>query len=57
MDEPMSEDDYPDDEIKSFKPFELEGDLISQNYIRREEDNFFKPLNTQIESVNNEKKQ
>jgi len=51
--EPLSEDDYPDDRIVSFPPFELEGDKISLNYIKEENQNFFRPLNVQIESSKN----
>jgi hypothetical protein len=53
--EPLSEDDYPDDRIVSFQPFELEGDKISLNYIRQEGQDFFRPLNVQIENSENVK--
>jgi hypothetical protein len=49
--EPLSEDDYSDDQIVSFKPFELEGDKISFNCIREEGKAFFRPLNVQLEST------
>jgi len=51
--EPLSEDDYPDDRIVSSAPFELEGDNISLNYIKEENQDFFRPLNVQIESSEN----
>ena len=35
MTEPLSEDDYPEDEIVSFPHFELEGDKVSLNYINK----------------------
>jgi hypothetical protein len=52
MEEPMSEDDCPDDRIVSFLPFELEGDSISLNFIREERrgDGLFRPLNVQLEN-------
>ena len=49
--EPLSEDDYPDDEVVSLPPFELEGEKISINYIREEGQDFLKPMNTQIEDA------
>ena len=52
--EPLSEDDYPDDRVVSFPPFELKGDRISLNYIKEERHDFFRPLNFQIESSENE---
>jgi len=51
--EPLSEDDYPDDVVVSFPPFELEGDKISLNYIKEESRNLFRPLNTQIDESKN----
>jgi len=48
--EPLSEDDYPDDRIVSFQPIEMEGIKRSFNFIRQEGQDFFKPLNVQIES-------
>jgi len=53
--EPLSEDDYPDDRIVSFQPFELEGDKISYNYIKQEGRDLFRPLNVQIEDSKNNK--
>ena len=56
MKEPLSEDDYPDDvRIVSFKPFELGKDKISLNYIKEENKELFRPLNTQIECFENDK--
>ena len=52
--EPLSEDDYPDDRIVSFQPFELEGEKISYNYIKQEGRDLFRPLNVQIEDSNKE---
>jgi len=51
--EPLSEDDYLDDVVVSFPPFELEGDKVSLNYIREEGKDFFRPLNTQIDESKN----
>jgi hypothetical protein len=49
MAEPLSEDDCPEDvRIVSF-PFEQRGEKISRNYIREEGQDFFRPLNVQIE--------
>jgi len=50
MKEPMSEDDYPDDRIVSFQPIESEGEKRTFNYIKEENQDFFRPLNVQIES-------
>ena len=51
--DPLSEDDYPNDRVVSFLPFELEGDKISLNFIKEESQEFFRPLNVQIESSEN----
>jgi len=51
MSEPMSEDDSPDDRIVSFVPFTQGEEKISINYIKKECDKFFKPLNTQIDKI------
>jgi hypothetical protein len=51
--EPLSEDDCPNDRVVSFLPFELEGDKISLNFIKEEGQEFFRPLNVQIESSEN----
>ena len=53
MKEPLSEDDYPDDEfVTYFPPIELEeGEKISINYIRKEGQEFFKPINVQIKKA------
>ena len=49
--EPMSEDDYPKGiRVISFKPFELEGDNVSLNYIKEEKRKLFRPLNAQIDN-------
>ena len=53
MKEPLSEDDYPDDRIVSFQPFEFEGGKRSFNYIREEGQELFRPLNVQIERSEN----
>lgn len=53
MEEPLSEDDYPDDRIVSFQPIESEGVKMSFNYIREEKQDFFRPLNVQVESSEN----
>jgi len=53
MKEPLSEDDYPDDSIVSSQPFDFEGGKRSFNYIREENQDFFRPLNVQIESSEN----
>jgi hypothetical protein len=48
--EPLSEDDCPEDvRVVPFPPFEQAGDKISLNYIKDEGQEFFRPLNTQIE--------
>jgi hypothetical protein len=48
--EPLSEDDCLEDvRIVSFKPFELENEKISLNYIKEENKDFFRPLNTQLD--------
>jgi len=54
MSEPMSEDDYPDDRIVSFKPIGQGKDKRSFNYIKEEGKYFFKPFNIQIESSNDD---
>ena len=54
MSEPMSEDDYPDDRIVSFKPIGQGKDKRSFNYIKEDGKDFFKLLNIQIESSNND---
>jgi hypothetical protein len=49
--EPLSEDDCPQDvRIVSTKPFGLEGEEITLNYIKEKEEDDFRPLNTQIET-------
>jgi len=53
MEEPLSEDDYPDDRIVSFQPIDSEGIKRSFNYIREEGQDFFRPLNIQIENSEN----
>jgi hypothetical protein len=53
--EPLSEDDYPDDRIVSFQPIEMDGEKISFNYIKEEGQDFFRPLNVQIENSENNK--
>jgi hypothetical protein len=53
--EPLSEGDYPDDRIVSFLPFETEGIKRSFNYIKEEGQDFFRPLNVQIENSENVK--
>jgi hypothetical protein len=48
--EPLNEDDCPEDvRVVSFSPFEQEGEKISLNYIKEEDQEFFRPLNIQIE--------
>jgi hypothetical protein len=56
MKEPLSEDDYPDDRIVSSPPFKCEGRKRSFNFIKEENQDFFRPLNVQIESSENEDK-
>ena len=53
MEEPLSEDDYPDDRIVSFQPIEIKGIKRSFNYIKEENQDFFRPLNVQIENSEN----
>jgi hypothetical protein len=56
MKEPLSEDDYPDDRIVSSPPFKCEGGKRSFNFIKEENQDFFRPLNVQIESSENKYK-
>jgi len=53
MKEPLSEDDYPDDRVVSFPPFEAEGEKRAFNFIKEEGQDFFRPLNVQIENSEN----
>ena len=47
--EPMSEDDYPEDiRIVSTQPFKIGNVNVSLNYIRKDDQSDFKPLNAQI---------
>jgi hypothetical protein len=53
--EPMSEDDYPEDvHVISFPPFETEGKERSFNYIKEGKQDFYKPLNVQIDEADAE---
>jgi hypothetical protein len=47
--EPLSEDDYPDDSIVPTGAFEWEGTKVSINYIKEEGKDFYKTLNVQVE--------
>jgi hypothetical protein len=51
MPEPTSEDDYPDDEVLSTPPFQDGTKIRTINYIREEGEDFFKPLNVQIDDA------
>ena len=52
--DPLSEDDYPEDErIVSMSPFELGEDKVSLNFIREEGQDNFRPLNAQVENSEN----
>jgi len=53
MEEPLSEDDYPDDRIVSFQPIDSKGIKRSFNYIKEKNQDFFRPLNVQIENSEN----
>jgi len=53
MKDPLNEDDYPDDRIISSQPFKTEYGKRLFNYIREENQDFFKPLNVQIEISEN----
>jgi len=53
MKEPLSEDDCPDDRIISSPPFKTEWGKRSFNYIKEENQGFFRPLNVQIEISEN----
>jgi hypothetical protein len=51
MPEPTSEDDCPDNEVLSTSPFQFGEKTRTINYIREEGEDFFKPLNVQIDDA------